>query len=209
MIVKLCGFKKLEDIERCFSLGVDFIGLNHIKSSKRYLEKNDLLDLFAKIKEKRKIVLLVDNYDEDLLKELKNMGLCYVQSYLNEDGDKKLKKLDLKIFKVIRVAKEEDLSALRTIDDSLYELILLDTKTKGQLGGSAESFDWQLYRLAKDLSPCDLGLAGGLKLSNLAEALKVTETSFIDLASGAEDEYANKDFDKIEKILGILKGKKF
>jgi phosphoribosylanthranilate isomerase len=68
---------------------------------------------------------------------------------------------------------------------------LLDAHRPGVLGGSGESFDWEL--VADRRSDVPLILAGGLTPDNVADAIAVARPFAVDVASGVEAEPGIKD----------------
>ena len=207
MKLKLCGFKKIEDINFAFNAGVDFIGLNNISISKRYIHAGEILTLLSSLSEDRKakIVPLLNYYDEDFVTELKTQAVVYIQSYLDDKDDRKLLDKGFKLIKPFQVANNDDLEEITKLDLSFYDYLLLDTKHEDALGGTGESFDWQLFTALKSCVDKELILAGGLHRSNIKEAIDKTSASFIDIASGVEDANANKSFSLIKEIVTLVK----
>ena len=62
------------------------------------------------------------------------------------------------------------------------QAFLLDTYKKGQVGGTGETFDWDLARQAKEYGP--IVLAGGLTPDNVAQAIAIAQPQAVDVASG-------------------------
>ena len=105
--------------------------------------------------------------------------------------------------KAIKVATAADLAVVEdfaeTVDRFLFDAKPPKSMTNALPGGNALSFDWQL------LADKDWGrpwiLSGGLRLDNLAEAVKISGTSAVDVASGVEDRPGVKNPDMIRAFL--------
>jgi phosphoribosylanthranilate isomerase len=201
--IKLCGFKKIEDINFALNKGCDFVGLNNISISKRFLNSFRILELVEKLLPERRsqLVVLVNHYDEIFLLKLKELGVSFIQSYLKKEDDLLVKEQGFSIIKAFNISSEDDITYIKSFDLQIYDYILLDTKVEGQLGGTGKAFDWQLFKILKKEIDSDLILAGGLNIENICQAIKVTETSFVDLAGAVEDKGGNKSFELIQGFI--------
>jgi phosphoribosylanthranilate isomerase len=83
------------------------------------------------------------------------------------------------------------------------QAFLLDTYKKGQVGGTGETFDWQLAREAKKIG--QIILAGGLTPENVAQAIKIAQPQAVDTASGTEAAPGRKDHEKLRFFFEAIK----
>ena len=81
-------------------------------------------------------------------------------------------------------------------DNSISNYLLLDSGK-----GSGKTFDWGLIR--KDLNK-EFFLAGGINISNIADAIEEFNPYAIDLSSGVETD-GFKDENKIEEIMEVIR----
>lgn len=106
--------------------------------------------------------------------------------------------------KLIRAFSIRDSSSLDVIESELVrflpDAILLDTYHKDMLGGSGESFKWELAVEAKRRFDLPIILAGGLTAENVAEAIRIVRPYAVDVSSGVEQEPGKKDHEKIRKF---------
>lgn len=189
MKIKICGLKRLEDIEYVNLYKPDYIGFV-FAGSKRKISFE-----FAKELKKHlsKDIITVGVFVDEDIKHITSLVndkvIEMVQLHGSEDAlyIKKLRKyIDVPIIKAIKVIDEKSLQI--NFDADYY---LLDNA----IAGSGESFDWKLIKkLDKPIF-----LAGGINLYNIKEALKQNVYA-LDISSGVETE-GFKDRNKIEEII--------
>jgi phosphoribosylanthranilate isomerase len=83
------------------------------------------------------------------------------------------------------------------------QALLLDTYKKGQVGGTGETFDWELAREAKKYG--QIVLAGGLTPENVAQAITVAQPQAVDTASGTEAAPGRKDPEKLRAFFQAVR----
>ena len=84
----------------------------------------------------------------------------------------------------------------------MAERILYDAKAAPGAalpGGNGLRFDWEVLRGHRHAMPWIL--SGGLDASNIAEAVRLTRTTLLDVSSGVESAPGVKDVDKIRQFL--------
>lgn len=207
--IKLCGFKKIEDISFALSNGIDYIGLNNIAISKRFLNSDEILSLIENLplNKRSSIVVLINHLDTFFLQKLKTLGVEFIQSYLTAKDDLELYELGMKIIKVFSIASKTDFQEIFEAKLNLYSYLLIDTKVAGTLGGTGLSFDWNLFRDLQSQINLELILAGGLKTENVLEALNLSNASFIDLAGGVEEKSGQKSYSQIKELIRLVKAR--
>jgi phosphoribosylanthranilate isomerase len=207
--IKLCGFKKIEDISFALSNGIDYIGLNNIAISKRFLNADEILSLVENLplSKRSSIVVLINHLDLIFIEKLRALGVEFIQSYLNSKDDLELNELGLKIIKVFSVASKADFQEIFNAKLNLYSYLLIDTKVDGSLGGTGLSFDWNLFRDLQSQINLELILAGGLKSENILEALEISNASFIDLAGGIEEKSGQKSYSLIKELIRLVRAR--
>ncbi len=115
-----------------------------------------------------------------------------------------LRKIALPVIRAVHVAPEtraEDL--LETIAEVPAAGILLDTGSKGVLGGTGETFDWDVAAGVARRVP--IMLAGGLTPETVAAAIAQVEPWAVDVSSGVETG-GSKDIEKIRAFIRAAKG---
>ena len=130
-------------------------------------------------------------------------GIDTVQFHGNESADF-AKQFTCKIWRAVRLRDESQ------IEDELNfpcEKFVLDAAPKdAELpGGTGEFGDWELTKKFVDKSSTHVLVAGGIRMDNVCDALKITGAAGIDLSSGVEDYPGTKSSDKINQLFSKLK----
>ena len=192
--IKICGLKRLEDIEFANRYKPDYVGFVFAES-KRKVDHNLAKQMKAKLCEDiQSVGVFVDADISEILKLCSDgtIDIAQLHGMENKEYIKTLKeKTDykLKIIKAIEVSENTDFSEY---DDSLADYLLLDSGK-----GSGKTFDWQLIR--KNLKK-EFFLAGGLNSENITQAIGEVRPYAIDLSSGVETD-GFKDEYKIKKVM--------
>lgn len=189
MKIKICGLKRMEDIDYVNHYLPDYIGFV-FASSKRQVDLIQAKQLKAKLNQKIKAVGVFVNQDIEYITTLANLHIIDLiqlhgqeeQNYINE-----LKKqTTLPIIKAICMKDENSYETYQNID-----YYLLDSRQ----AGSGQTFDWKwIKQLDKPIF-----LAGGIDDHNIDQALKQNVYS-LDVSSGVETNGV-KDEKKIEKLI--------
>jgi phosphoribosylanthranilate isomerase len=111
-------------------------------------------------------------------------------------------------FKMIAAFPVRDQQSLLTITrylemceglNHIPSAILVDADVKGQHGGTGKTLPWNLLADFKPDVP--LILAGGLRASNVAEAIRIVRPYAVDVASGVEKAPGQKDRDRMRRFI--------
>ena len=197
--IKICGLKRLEDIEIVNKYKPDYIGFV-FADSKRKVTK----DLACKMKKNldssiKSVGVFVDE-DIDVIIKLYDEGIidiAQLHGLENEEYIKKLKQksnYQLEIINAIEMSDEKDLLGY---ENSLADYLLLDSGK-----GSGKTFDWRLIR--KDLKK-EFFLAGGLNSKNISKAIEEFNPYAVDLSSSVETD-GYKDELKIKEVMEEVDG---
>ncbi|MEM8775007.1 MAG: phosphoribosylanthranilate isomerase [Pseudomonadota bacterium] len=208
--VKICGLTRPSDVQAAIDAGADYLGFNFFDKSPRFISL-DLASELAKLVPGSviKVALTVDADNAQLDEITSRVALDMLQLHGSESVDRVSevkKRYGLPVIKVIGVADKDDLAKIAVYED-VADQILLDTKPpKGATrpGGNAVTFDWSLIA-GRDWSVPWM-LAGGLKVDNVAEAMKVTGACQLDLASSVESAPGLKDPERIADFIQAVKG---
>lgn len=179
--VKICGVTCVEDAERVVQLGADALGVNLIPSSKRHVEREVARAIVEQVRGRLLTVAVLADPSIEMARELQtDLGFEQLQLHGDEPPEL-LQQLGPSAFKAVRIATANDVALARSYPG---ELLLVDAKVEGALGGSGVSFDWALVRdLAQERN---LIVAGGLNPGNVARAVTLLRPWAVDVASGVE-----------------------
>ena len=197
--IKICGLKRLDDIEIVNKYKPDYIGFVFADSKRKVTS-----DLACKMKKNldssiKSVGVFVDE-DIDVIIKLYDEGIidiAQLHGLENEEYIKKLKQksnYQLEIINAIEMSDEKDLLGY---ENSLADYLLLDSGK-----GSGKTFDWRLIR--KDLKK-EFFLAGGLNSKNISKAIEEFNPYAVDLSSGVETD-GYKDELKIKEVMEEVDG---
>ncbi len=195
--IKICGLKRLEDIEIVNKYKPDYIGFVFADSKRKVshdlayeLKMNldsDIISVGVFVDAPQDEILKL--FDEGVIEMAQLHGIESEEYILNlkEKTDN-----ELKIIKAIEMSEDVD---LLKYNDSNSDYLLLDSGK-----GSGKTFDWRLIR--SDLKK-EFFLAGGLNSSNICEAINEFNPYAIDLSSSLEID-GFKDESKIKEIMEAI-----
>ena len=195
--VKICGLRTLADVQAVAEARVAYAGFNFFPKSPRYVTPALARELaLAAPVGLAKVALVVDAPDELLDTLVETVPLDMLQLHGHESPDRVAEvraRYGLPVMKVLGVAGEEDLAAI--FDHSVVaDQLLIDAKAPKDAilpGGNGVAFDWRLIAGRRWLRPWML--AGGLTPANVAEAIRLTGATQVDVASGVESAPGQKD----------------
>jgi phosphoribosylanthranilate isomerase len=103
-------------------------------------------------------------------------------------------------YAAVRVAGPEDVARA---EHAPGEYVLVDAKVHGALGGTGHTFDWDLVvALAQKRR---LVLAGGLRPTNVTDAVLRVRPYCVDVASGVESAPGVKDLCLVEAFVDAVR----
>jgi phosphoribosylanthranilate isomerase len=109
-----------------------------------------------------------------------------------------------KVTKAIHVTGPEALQEAESVLDICHALHL-DSRTSDRLGGTGKVHDWsisgQIVETASKQGRKPVILSGGLRPTNVAEAISAVRPFAVDVNSGVEDENGDKDFELAMRFL--------
>jgi len=205
--VKICGINSIEALDAAVDGGAKMLGFVFFNKSPRVVTRDEARDLLARVPEGiTKVALMVEPDDSKAHSIGRQLPFDMIQLHGSESVERvaELKTITgLSAMKAVGIEGSDDIARAHAYEE-VCERILLDAKPpKGAAlpGGNALSFDWTLIADEKWLKPWLL--AGGLNADNLAEAVKTSGASFVDVSSGVEDAPGQKSVQKIRAFLAL------
>ncbi len=199
---KICGITTAATLDAAVLHGASHIGLVHFAPSPRHLPLDAAAALRARAPRHVKTVLLLVNADPQLTQEaIRVVRPDIVQFHGNETPEwlaMVRRYAPVGIWKALGI---KDADALRRSDRFVgaADLLLFDAPAASLPGGTGTRFDWSL--LSGHNHALAWGLAGGLTPATVAEAVRATGASLVDVSSGVESAPGIKDVDKIAAFL--------
>lgn len=189
--IKICGLRRIEDIEYVNEVKADFAGFILSPKFWRYIAPEQVKILRKNVPSSTKIVGVVVDEDINYVASLINDGTIDIAQLHGSEDEDYIRKLRLLtsdravITKVFIIKSDEDIKKAQA---SSADYVLLDSGT-----GTGNTFDWTIIR---DIGR-DYFLAGGLNPSNVGEAVVKYQPFAVDVSSGVETEKI-KDGEKIK-----------
>jgi phosphoribosylanthranilate isomerase len=209
--VKICGLKTEAALEAALTAGADYVGLVFCAGSPRNLDLAGARRLAEKARGRAKIVaLLVDPDDKQLQDVVEAAAPDVIQLHGNETPERVgeiAKRFGRPVLKAISVAAADDAEAALSYAGKA-DRILFDAKPQRGVartlpGGNGVPFDWEA--LAGVRGKLDYMLSGGLTPANVAEAIRLTGATAVDVSSGVERTRGEKDVELIRSFLRAAK----
>ena len=203
--VKICGLKEPRHVAAAVAAGASHVGFMFFAKSPRALSLAQAARLAAKVPAGVAKVAVTVKADDLMLDDIvAAVPLDMLQLHGSESPARVAELRDrygLGVIKVVAVANAGDLAAVHEYE-RVADILLVDAKppTEARLpGGNGLCFDWRLIAGRRWRVPWML--AGGLTAANVAEAVRLTGATQIDVSSGVESAPGVKDTAKIRAFI--------
>lgn len=209
--IKICGVTHLDHIDALNANNVELVGFNFYKPSSRYVTQNIAAQLAGRCHPSmERVALLVDPTDDEVDEALAAISPHRVQLHGTETPQRVAEikaRSYCAIIKALPVSKPDDVQLAQQYDAA--DWFLFDAKPHeiaGETlpGGNGLAFDWKLLADYDQDKP--YLLAGGLNISNVEAALKLTGAAMVDIASGVESAPGQKDRQLIDAFVAAVRG---
>ncbi|HUK55607.1 MAG TPA: phosphoribosylanthranilate isomerase [Nitrospiria bacterium] len=200
MRVKICGIMNVHDALAAAEFGADAVGFVLYRSSPRYTDLKTIKNIIAQLPPFVTTVGVFANAEErEILSTVNECGLDVIQLQGDEPADL-CRRLGSRVIKAIRI---RDKFSLNRMIPYKVRAFVLDTFRDGQLGGTGETFDWNLAMDAKKFGK--IILAGGLTPDNIQQAVEQVRPYGVDVSSGVEERVGKKDLTKLKRFIELAK----
>lgn len=185
MKLKLCGIRRIEDVEMINSAMPDYIGFMFYRKSKRFVETELARSLRAMLNGKiRPVGVFVNETAGNVAEIARAVRLDAVQLHGDED-EKYIRSLrELyggEIWKAVRVREADD---VKRAEELSADMLLYDSFSENAYGGTGKRAKLSAILDAEPSRP--FFLAGGINAENVGEILAQVKPYGIDLSGGIE-----------------------
>ncbi|MCT8161857.1 phosphoribosylanthranilate isomerase [Pseudoruegeria sp. SHC-113] len=203
--VKICGLRDAANIAAAAEAGAAYVGFVFFAKSPRNVSLAEASELAATVPAGVKRVALTVNAEDAFLADLvAQVPLEMLQLHGSESPARVAEvrsRFGLPVMKAIGIAEAGDLAKIAPYE-AVADQILVDAKPpKGAdlPGGNGATFDWDLIAGRPWQTPWML--AGGLTEANVADAIRRTGATQVDLSSAVESAPGVKDPTLIRRFL--------
>ena len=202
---KICGLSTPETLDAAISGGSSHIGFVFFPKSPRNVTPEQAGALAARIGGRAKIVGLFVNPGPDQIAAVRRQVTLDVIQLHGDERPALASQIamanGIEVWKAVAVRTSADLDEAQKYRGAAHR-ILYDAKPAigaDLPGGNGMRFDWELLR--GHAHPLPWALSGGLDARNIAEAVRITGATLLDVSSGVERKPGIKDVDKITAFL--------
>jgi phosphoribosylanthranilate isomerase len=199
VLVKICGITNGPDARAACEAGANLLGFNFYEKSPRHIASADASKIRAQLPPDIEAVGIFVNATPAAVASLAlSLRLNTAQLHGDETPPTVAEVArTIRVFKAFRVGPDFSLATLDQYPDAFA--FLLDAAHAGQYGGTGRTTDWTLARRAA-LSRRII-LAGGLKVENVAAAIRLVRPFAVDVASGVELKPGKKDHGRMREFI--------
>lgn len=198
--IKFCGITRAEDAEAAVAAGVDALGFVLTRHSRRHVEPAEAARIARALPPFISTVALFMDDDPDWIDEaIDDLNPDLLQFHGNESPED-CERHACPYLKAVPMGSISDVQRYVSAYSSATGL-LLDANAMGEVGGSGHSFDWTRV---PDL-PKPMILAGGLDVTNVGRAIRLTRPYGVDVSSGIELSPGIKDARKMHDFVAAVR----
>lgn len=204
--IKFCGITNYEDAKFALDLGVDALGFNFSKSSKRYIDPEQAKIIIRRLPPKLMLAgVFVNSSREEVDLIARTASLDTIQLHGDETETFCANWNELKVIKALRIGEGgHDLQDCIRYS-SVADYLLLDAYSSKEYGGTGKEIDpILLKKIPKEIFEKTL-LSGGLNSENVASKVNSYKPYGIDVASGIEASPGKKSKEKMEAFIRALR----
>jgi len=197
--VKICGITSVADAQAAIEAGANLLGFNFYEKSPRHIAEDQAAEIRARLPKKIKAVgIFVNRLPADVIALRSSLELDAVQLHGDESPETVAEIAP--VVPVIKAFRVEPEFPLTTLDKYARAFaFLFDAAHTDQYGGTGRTTDWDVARRAS--SSRRIILAGGLKVENVAAAVRIVRPYGIDVASGVETSPGKKDHGLLREFI--------
>lgn len=201
--IKICGLRRMQDIEYANMLMPDYIGFILAEGFMRSITAEEAGKFAERLDSGIIRTGVFVNQPEEVVAWFVNNGIIQcVQLHGNEDNayTSRLGQITSNRCNIIKAARIRNSRDIARAAGYKCDYLLLDAGTGEQAGGNGTEFDWNLV---KDINK-PFFLAGGIFAANARKAIEITHPYALDASSGMETG-GYKDFGKMKEFIDTVR----
>lgn len=208
--IKFCGLTESADVPAALLAGASYLGFVFHRKSPRDLALGDAAFMAASVPPGIcKVALTVDADDAALDAIANAVPLDMLQLHGRESPERVAEvraRYGLPVMKAVSVATEADLPGIERYAEAADQLLIDAKPPEGAdlPGGNGVAFDWRLIAGRRWNVPWML--AGGLTRDNVADAVRLTGATQLDVSSGIESSPGVKDAGRMAAFAQAARG---
>lgn len=220
--VKICGITTVEDALMCADAGADYLGFvtEFPQPVPWNLTRKESLQIIDKVRTRVSTIVVTTGAPNKVLELARLIRPDFVQLHGEErlfeidELAKELMKDNIKIVKALPIKVgdnkaifelEEPVEAALAIESTGVWGITIDSRTEAMPAGTGVKADWGLAEKIRSRISCNFGLAGGLNPDNVRQAIEEVHPDMVDVISGVEAKYGEKDASKVKEFIRAAK----
>jgi phosphoribosylanthranilate isomerase len=199
VLVKICGITNGPDARAACEAGANLLGFNFYEKSPRHITSSDASKIRSQLPQAVEAVGIFVNAPPAAVASLSSSLRLNAAQLHGDESPPTVAEVarTIRVLKAFRVDPDFSLAALDEYPDAYA--FLFDAAHAGQYGGTGRATDWALARRAA-LSRRII-LAGGLKVENVAAAIRLVRPFAVDVASGVESKPGKKDHGRLREFI--------
>ena len=204
--IKVCGITNLNDAEKSLEFGADLLGFNFYPPSPRCITPDLAREIIARLPRDAFNVALLVNETKARVSEVLAAARSrdghdgyHALQFHGEENGAYCQGWDVKVIKAFRIQEQAALDALKGFPADYY---LVDSFSSGY-GGSGQMFPWEWLQ---GIDASKILLSGGLRVDNVAKAIRTVQPFGVDVCSGVESRPGVKDHGKLKEFIDAAKG---
>jgi len=197
--VKICGITNAADALAAVNAGANLLGFNFYEKSPRFVNEAQAAKIRPQVpKTVEAVGIFVNTPAEEVAERCKSLRLDAAQLHGDETPEivAEIARTGA-VIKAFRVEPEFQIESLDAYPGAFA--FLFDAAHTGQYGGTGHSTDWDLAQRAA--VGHRIILAGGLKVENVAAAVRIVRPYAVDVASGIESKPGKKDHGLLREFI--------
>ena len=197
--VKICGITTAADALAAVDAGANLLGFNFYAKSPRHISEAEAAKIRPQLPKKVEAVgIFVNAPWKDVAALCKSLKLDAAQLHGDETPEAVAELArSVPVWKAFRVDPDFPLGTLDEYADAFA--FLFDAAHTGQYGGTGRTTDWDVARRAT--VGRRIILAGGLRVENVAAAVRIVRPYAVDVASGVELKPGKKDHGRMREFV--------